>query len=205
MHVGGVPLAAWVADRVSGWSGQSGEQRWLSVGPGMTVPGAERFERVVADEFAFGGPLHAIAGVLAQLEADDRLAVVAADMPAITREDVAMLAARAGCVVMGRKSVAVVPTVPTDGICGLPGLPGGPGLPGAGVEPLPSVWRGEALAMVRQAIASGEHALHRLALRDGVICVDVPEEAAARWVNVNRVEDATELQRVLGVAVRTPR
>jgi molybdopterin-guanine dinucleotide biosynthesis protein A len=191
VRVDGVPLAAWVADRVRGWSGRACEAQWLSVAPGsgrVLPPGAERFERWVADRFAFGGPLHAIEGALSQLRADDRLAVVAADMPAIARQDVAMLAQTSASSVEPRDAKVVM----------------GRSKPSR-VQPLPSIWRGDALGMVRQAIANGHHALHRLALLHGdVACVAIPPEAGERWVNMNRVEDVVAMEAALGVAIACP-
>lgn len=56
---------------------------------------------------------------------------------------------------------------------------------GGFVEPLLALYEPEARALLEEAAAAGEHALHRLASRAGVVTAEPPEVLRRCWYNAN--------------------
>ncbi len=216
VRVDGRPLLTWVADRLAGWSrgapgaggagGASGsEQRWLSVaaggaGAGGWPTGMGCYQRWIADRCAYPGPLAAIAGVLDEVEDDDVVAFVPADMPVLSRFDLARLTARL------RGHVGVMARWGTGcaggaGGKGGAGCTGGTGPRGGDVEPMPCVLRG-ARSLVQQCCATGVSSVYALASRPEIACVELehPRDCAA-YLNLNRRDDLPGIEAALGVAV----
>jgi molybdopterin-guanine dinucleotide biosynthesis protein A len=170
LRVRGTPIVAWLGRRLGDVCGR----RWLSVAPGAELPpGAGGFDRILADQVGYGGPLPAMARVLAAAPVRAAVVFAAADMPLVEpahlRRMLRLLHTKRCVGVMSRR------------VSG----------PDAGqVEPLPSVWlAGRGAAMMRRAMAAGVCGPQRLAGRRGVLCLALDGQSNG-WANINRPEDA---------------
>lgn len=173
LRLEGKPIVSALAQRLAAVCGQ----RWLSVAPGKELPpGAGGFDRIIADHVGFGGPLPAMAKILAAAPRGAMVVIAAGDMPFVdplhVRKMIEILRARRDLVgVMNRWT----------------------GGDDAGfVEPLPSVWRDEQGArLIQRAIQHGAKGPQQLANWRQVLCVAMAGESARRgFGNVNRREDA---------------
>jgi molybdopterin-guanine dinucleotide biosynthesis protein A len=185
VHVDGQPLAVWQANRL-GEFGSSPARRWLSATPGQRLPlGASGFERWIVDDLAYGGPLLAMAKIMAATKGEDVIAVVPADMAALTRFDLSRLLSR----------------LPKRGGV-MARWDDGPRI--GRVEPMPSVWRGGS-ALISRAMACGVRSVYALADLPGVVCVPLKHKVdAGSYMNINRRGDLTAMQTHLGMVVSGP-
>lgn len=185
VRIAGQPIVAWQANRL-GEFGSSPARRWLSVAPGNGFPsGAAAFERYIVDDFAHGGPLRAMAKIMAAAKAQDVIAVVPADMPALTRFDLSRLLER----------------LPDQGGHGGVMARWDDGPRAGRVEPMPSVWRGGS-ELIHRAIARGLRSVHALSNLPGIVCVPLKHKAdQASYANINRREDVAIMASHLGIEI----
>jgi len=62
------------------------------------------------------------------------------------------------------------------------------------VEPLLALYEPEARALLEEASAAGEHALHRLASQAGVVTAEPPEALRRCWFNANTPHELASLR-----------
>jgi molybdopterin-guanine dinucleotide biosynthesis protein A len=62
------------------------------------------------------------------------------------------------------------------------------------VEPLLALYEPRARTMLEEAAAAGEHALHRLASKAGVVTVELPEALRRCWYNANTPHEIASLR-----------
>jgi len=192
-------------------------QVWLSHSSTTPQPpGANGFDRWIADPYSFAGPLQAMHHVLANTCEDDVVFFVAADMPGTSAEYFARLwkalhrpEDRSGSAYpifhrsqlnVGEQSKQSESThVAPSGILGR--WTGGP-RPGD-VEPLPSIWRsGAARRSIGHALSCGVNAPSRLALRQDIALEPLlwPNDRNC-FVNINRPDDLAEASSLLAATV----
>lgn len=173
LRVRGVPIVSWLASRLSGVSGP----RWLSVAPGAELPpGAGGFDRVIADDIGYGGPLPAMARVLGMAPPRAIVIFAAADMPLVEPGHIEKMLR----LMRAKRSIGVMSRRTTGDDAGQ-------------VEPLPSVWRAaRGASLMRIALTAGVRGPQRLAARRGVMCAPIGG-ATRGFANINRPEDAVVL------------
>ncbi len=189
LRVQGVPILAWLADRLGA---ALGGPRWLNVSPshrGDLPPGAGAFDRVLTDPVAFAGPLRGMQHVLESAPASAWVLFAAADMPLVSPVHV-----RAMCRTLRRQpALAAVMSRWTTGRDAT-----GESLAGV-VEPLPSLWRaGKGARLMRAALQAGMTGPSELASRRSVACQPLgwPRDRS-EYTNINHPEDAAVLTSML--------
>ena len=174
VRVDGSPLSAFVATRVGG---PLGAARWLSLGEAIP-PGAGAFARWVRDPLPDGGPLPAMAAVLARAGRGARLLLVAADAPLVT----------------ARHARALARALEAPGALVAMGVwRNGPRR--ARVEPLPLAARPEAAGLLARARRDGARAPRELAARREAALIPLawPRDRREAF-NVNRPGDLETLR-----------
>jgi molybdopterin-guanine dinucleotide biosynthesis protein A len=139
------------------------------LGNGPVPASLDGLERVV-DAQGCRGPM---AGILGALRARPDVCWI------ITACDLPMLESEAAEWLLEERSPGVSVVLPTiDGF----------------VEPLLALYEPRARALLEEAAAAGEHALHRLASKAGVVTVEPPEALRRCWFNANTPNQLASLR-----------
>ena len=170
LRLRGVPVLTYLLERLD-WPGPT----LLVTAPGRErPPGWEGFDREVSDPVAGEGPLR---GLMTALDhaATEGVAVVAVDMPGVTREDLAWLVGE----LLGHDVSLVMASR-------------------AGrVEPLPCAARKDARDLVAARLGDGRRSLHGLATDGRVVVASADGRDGRAWLNANTPEEWEALLRSL--------
>src|SRR4051812_10652245 len=160
----GKSILTFLAERLD-WPGPT----LLVTSPGRQRPsGAESFDTEACDEVADEGPLRGLYTVLTHTTTP-AVVVVALDMPAVTRDDLAWFARE---------------------LAARPGAAGVMGQRGGAIEPLPCALRPAlALGLVSDQLAAGRRSLQGLARESEIKLVEAGDLPEQLWTNVNTPGD----------------
>lgn len=171
LEVSGRPVLEFLLERLA-WPGPT----LLVTAPGREhPPGWQRFGREVADPVAGEGPLRGVMTALAHATTET-LAVVAVDMPGVTRDDLAWLLGE-----LDRLPLASMVMTSRGGE----------------IEPLPCAMRADVRNLLAARLAEGRRSLHGLTTDGRVVVVRADERDRRAWLNANTPGEWAEIVREL--------
>lgn len=176
VDIGGQPILSWLLHRIQ-WQGPT----LLVTAPAREhPPGADGFDREVADPVPGLGPLR---GVLTALENSTTpvVAVATVDMPGIRSSHLEWVTQK---LLLDPNAQGML-LARTSG-------------PSRAIEPFPSAYRTSATQILARQLADQRRAVHQLLKIDGFHAIDAPPEwPPESWMNVNTPEDLDEFRRSL--------